>query len=347
MLELRIGTRGSQLALAQTRIIAEKILCSYPDARIEIVAIKTQGDKNMTPFSSDVNGIKGMFTFEIEQALLSGEIDFAVHSLKDLPANTKFPVVAYSQRGNPFDALVLRMESVLQSDDFTRHTLHSRNFMQNISRPKNFTQEASCSQDFSRLPLHSRDFTQDISHAEDFTCSAKNFVIGSSSLRRRLQLERLYPDAKIIPVRGNINTRLAKLDDGEFSGLVLASAGLERLGLENRITKIFTPDEIMPAPGQGILACQGRPDEDYYYLEAVNDECSRDCAIAERSFARELGAGCNVPIGAYAEILDDERMRLRGLFIDERTRKFYRGEIEGRRDEAETLGKKLAEVIMS
>ncbi len=285
MLELRIGTRGSQLALAQTKLIADKILNSYPDAKINIIAIKTQGDKNLAPFSSDLNGIKGMFTFEIEQALSRGEIDFAVHSLKDLPANTKFPVIAYSSRGNPFDALVVNNDNVK--------------------------------------------------------------VIGSSSLRRRLQLERLYPDAKIIPVRGNINTRLAKLDDGEFSGLVLASAGLERLGLENRITKIFTPDEIMPAPGQGILACQGRPDEDYFYLKAVNDECSRDCAIAERSFARELGAGCNVPIGAYAEILDDERMKLKGLFIDERTRKFYSGEIEGRRDEAEILGKILAEVIMS
>lgn len=317
MLELRIGTRGSQLALAQTKLIADKILNIYPEAKIDIITIKTQGDKNLAPFSSDPNGIKGMFTFEIEQELSRGEIDFAVHSLKDLPANTNFPIIAYSARGNPFDALVMRMESVLQSDDFTR------------------------------LPLHSRDFTQDISNAEGFTYSAQDFVIGSSSLRRRLQLERLYPGAKILPIRGNINTRLAKLDGGEFSGLVLASAGLERLGLENRITKIFTPDEIMPAPGQGILACQGRPDEDYFYLKAVNDECSQDCAIAERSFARELGAGCNVPIGAYAEILDDERMRLKGLFIDERTRKFYRGEIEGRRDEAEILGKILAEVIMS
>ena len=133
MLELRIGTRGSQLALAQTKLIADKILNSYPEAKIDIIAIKTQGDKNLAPFSSDLNGIKGMFTFEIEQALSSGEIDFAVHSLKDLPANTKFPVIAYSSRGNPFDALVMRSESFLQSYDFSLNFSHSRDLMQKTS----------------------------------------------------------------------------------------------------------------------------------------------------------------------------------------------------------------------
>ena len=338
MLELRIGTRGSQLALAQTKLIADKILNIYPEAKIDIIAIKTQGDKNLAPFSSDLNGIKGMFTFEIEQVLSSGEIDFAVHSLKDLPANTKFPVIAYSSRGNPFDALVMRSESVLHAD--------TKNFLIN-SQLGNVSQGISCSRDFAQEFSHSLRTKNFQSYAKKSSQDENIFVLGSSSLRRRLQLERLYPGAKILPVRGNINTRLAKLDNKEFSGLVLASAGLERLGLENRITKIFTPDEIMPAPGQGILACQGRPDEDYFYLKAVNDECSRDCAIAERSFARELGAGCNVPIGAYAEILDDDRMKLKGLFIDEKTREFYRGEITGKRSDAEIIGKKLAEVIMS
>ena len=136
------------------------------------------------------------------------------------------------------------------------------------------------------------------------------------------------------------------MNDGEYDGLVLAVAGLKRLGLMNRITKIFTVDEIMPAPAQGILACQGRIDEDYRYLECVNDNCSRDCAIAERSFSRALNAGCNVPIGAYASVHDD-MLTLRGLYIDESTKRFHEGSITGRMCEAESLGERLAEVIMS
>ena len=283
MTDINIGTRSSPLALAQTKIIADEIMRALPDMKINIIGIKTSGDKHLLPFTSNPSGIKGMFTLEIEQALLAGKIDFAVHSLKDLPAeiDSRIPIVAYSRRANPFDALIGGGE-----------------------------------------------------------------VIGSSSLRRRLQLERIYPNKKIIPIRGNINTRLKRLDDGEYSGLVLAVSGLERLGLEGRISRIFSPDEILPAPGQGILACQGRTGEDYGYLSCVNDECSRDCAVAERSFARSLGAGCNVPVGAYA-VIDGEMITLKGLYIDEKTRRFYRGELTGRRYEAEAVGKKLAEVILS
>ena len=239
----------------------------------------------MSPFSSDPAGIKSMFTLELEQALRNHDIDFAVHSLKDVPANISpdLPIVAYSQRADPRDALVMN----------------------------------------------------------DSAGS-----LGSSSLRRRLQLERLYSDRKIIPIRGNITTRLAKLDSGEYGGLVLAAAGLERLGLTHRITHIFQPSEIMPAPGQGILACQGRLDGDYEYLACVNDPDSRDCAIAERSFSRALNAGCNVPVGAYA-VVEGETLTLRGLFIDEGTRRFFRGELVGGRSDAQELGERLAEVIMS
>ena len=282
MLEIKIGTRGSPLALAQTEIIKREILSSWPDLTIKVIPIKTSGDKNMSPFLK-TNNNKGMFTFEIENALLNHEIDFAVHSLKDLPVkiNPDLPVIAYSRRGNPFDALI-----------------------------------------------------------------GIEGVIGSSSLRRRLQLEKLFPDSKIIPVRGNINTRINKLDSGEFSltGLVLACAGLERLGLENRITKIFNEDEIMPAPGQGILACQGRKNENYFYLDTLNNKISGFCAMAERSFSCALNAGCNVPVGAYAKIVDD-RLTLKGLYIDENNKKFYRGEISGNFNQAEELGKILAKEI--
>lgn len=286
MREIKIGTRGSPLALAQTKIIADRILSTWPDEKITVVKITTHGDKDMSPFSDNPLGLKGMFVSEIEQALLKGEIDFAVHSLKDLPAdiNSHLPIVAYSQRGDPRDALI--------------------------------------------------------------TGSATGNIIGSSSLRRRLQLERLYPDKNIIPIRGNVDTRIKRLDDGEYSGLVLAVSGLERLNLQNRITKIFSPNEILPAPGQGILACQGREDEDYHYLDCVNDECSRDCALAERSFSRALNADCNVPVGAYA-VVEFDVLTLKGLYIDENTRKFYSGELTGKRCDAEIIGQKLAEVIMS
>ena len=280
---IRIGTRGSLLAVAQAQIIAAQISRTWPDVQTELVKIVTSGDRNMSPFSSDPAGIKSMFTLELEQALTNHDIDFAVHSLKDVPANINpnLPIVAYSRRADPRDALVL-------NDDAG--------------------------------------------------------ALGSSSLRRRLQLERLYPDREIIPIRGNITTRLAKLDSGEFGGVVLAAAGLERLGLTHRIARIFQLSEIMPAPGQGILACQGRLDGEYEYLACVNDESSRDCAIAERSFSRALGAGCNVPIGAYA-VTEGETLTLQGLFIDEKTRRFFRGEISGKRVDAEKLGQRLAEVI--
>lgn len=239
----------------------------------------------MTPFSSDPQGIKGMFTQEIESALRSGEIDIAVHSLKDLPVNMSpdLPIVAYSRRGNPFDALV----------------------------------GTGCD------------------------------VIGSSSLRRRLQVSRLYPSARVVSVRGNVGTRLRKLDAGELgvnSGLVLAACGLERLGMAGRISRVFTADEIMPSPGQGIIACQGKIDGNYSWLSCVNDSDSMDCAIAERSFSRCLGAGCNIPAGAYAEV-DGDILTLRGLFIDD-TGNFRRGVLSGRHEEAEYIGVKLAGGIL-
>lgn len=279
-MEIKIGTRASPLALAQTRIIADGISRSWPEIKITFITIKTTGDKDLSPFKF-TNNNKGMFTRELEQALLSHEIDFAVHSLKDLPANITpaLPVIAFSKRATPFDALI-----------------------------------------------------------------GSGDIIGSSSLRRRLQLEKLYPAKKILPVRGNINTRLNKLDNGEFSGLVLAAAGLERLNFAHRITKIFTPDEILPAPGQGILACQGRAGGDYYYLDCVNDENSKFCAIAERSFARALNAGCNVPVGAYA-VIDNELLMLQGLYIDEKTRKFFRGTLSGNKHDAEIIGQTLAREI--
>ena len=286
MRDIRIGTRGSKLAIAQAEIIADEILRTHPETHIDIVKIKTRGDLNMSLFSSDPAGIKGMFTLELEEALMRHEIDFAVHSLKDLPANMNpdLPVIAYSKRGDPRDALVISSNA------------------------------------------------------------SNTGAIGSSSLRRRLQLAKLYPEREILPLRGNVNTRLSRLDSGDFWGLVLAVSGLSRLGQAHRITRIFSPDEVMPAPGQGILACQGRRDEDYSYLDGVNDFDSQDSALAERAFSRALNAGCNVPLGAYAELHGDT-MTLKGVYVDDEG-VFRRGEISGLRGEAQELGQRLAEVIM-
>ena len=169
----------------------------------------------------------------------------------------------------------------------------------------------------------------------------KTKPIGCSSLRRTLQLKELYPDMEVKSVRGNVITRLAKLDRGEYSALVLASAGLKRLGLEGRITKYFDPDEILPAAGQGILAVQGKKEEDHSYLDGYGNEESRDLATAERAYVRFLDGGCSSPVAAFGVIEGDE-IRLRGLYYDEESGKYTKGELRGSRADAEKLGKELA-----
>lgn len=245
---IRFGSRKSELAVIQTRIVMDAVARAHPELAVELVAMETSGDRNMKPFSeaSDKFGIKGLFTQEIEEALRSGAIDVAVHSLKDMPVKTdpELPIVACPKRGDPRDAFIL---------------------------PAGRT-------------------------------SFERGVVGCSSARRRLQLAALLPGVSAAPVRGNVNTRLRKLDDGDFSALVLAAAGLRRLGLGKRISRFFDPCEMVPAPGQGIIACQGRAGGDYYYLDALRDRDTELCGEVERAFSAELGGGCTAPVGAFAEI---------------------------------------------
>ncbi|MDO4561264.1 MAG: hydroxymethylbilane synthase [bacterium] len=287
---IRFGSRRSALALAQTKLVMEAVARAHPELAVELIAMETTGDRNMKPFSeaSDKFGIKGLFTQELEEALLSGAIDVAVHSLKDMPmnANPALPLVAYSKREDPRDALVL---------------------------PEGQTELGAG-------------------------------AIGCSSARRRVQLAALYPGARIEPVRGNVNTRLRKLDGGEFSALVLAAAGLKRLGLEGRATRYFETDEMIPAPGQGILACQGRAGEDYYYLAAVRDEEAAACAAAERAFSAALGGGCTAPVGAFAR-LDGEEITIIGLYADESGRDIRRGTARGAIKEKTIIATKLAQEL--
>ena len=169
----------------------------------------------------------------------------------------------------------------------------------------------------------------------------KTKPIGCASARRRVQLKLLFPDIDVRPVRGNVQTRLAKLDSGAYGALVLAAAGLHRLGLEHRISRYFSPDEIIPAAGQGILAVQGRTGELEDAVRLVDDADARDCATAERSFIQTLGGGCFAPVAAYAEVQDDT-LHLRGLYVTADETHMACGAVTGRRTQAAALGRTLA-----
>ncbi len=168
--------------------------------------------------------------------------------------------------------------------------------------------------------------------------------IGCSSLRRILQLKELYPQAEFKSVRGNVQTRLNKLDSGEYSALILAAAGLKRLGLEERISRYFEPEEMIPAAGQGILAVQGRQGEDYSYLEHFADRDGTKAALAERAFVRYLDGGCSSPVAAHA-IIHGDSIHLMGLYYQESTGKYKKDSMNGTVDEAEELGVRLAKKL--
>lgn len=292
MKTLRFGSRKSVLALAQTRLVMDAVRRAHPEYRLELVPMATSGDVNMKPFSeaSDKFGIKGLFTRELEEALLAGCIDVAVHSLKDMPAaqDKRLPLLACFQRGDPRDVLV--------------------------------------------LPQGSR--------------VMKGNLIGCSSARRRLQVLDLFDGVEVQPVRGNVGTRLRKLDEGQFSALILAAAGLERIGLDARVSRFFSIDEVVPAPGQGILACQGRAgDKHAEWIDAVFDADAEACACAERAFSAYLGGGCTSPVGACAQLCGGE-MKLTGFFADENKGFKVRASLTGRREEGQRIGEMLAEKIL-
>ena len=172
----------------------------------------------------------------------------------------------------------------------------------------------------------------------------KSKPLGCSSLRRTLQLKKLYPDMEVRSIRGNLQTRLRKLDEGQYSALVLAAAGLKRLGLESRISRYFTADEIIPAAGQGILAVQGRKGEAYDFLEGYCDKDAWAAGSAERAFVKLLDGGCSSPVAAHAEISGDE-IYLRGLYYNEKDGSYVTGTLRGNKADAESLGRELAETL--
>ncbi len=169
--------------------------------------------------------------------------------------------------------------------------------------------------------------------------------VGCSSNRRILQLKELYPGVRIKTVRGNVPTRLNKLDNGEYGALVLAAAGLKRLGLEERISRYFSVEEMIPAAGQGILGIQGRADRSYGFLQGFFDPEAMDCARCERAYMTEMNGGCSLPMGVYAEVLDEKRMKVMGLYYDEASKTSYRMCMTGERSAPEALGIELARKI--
>ena len=287
-MKIRIGSRESKLAVIQSRIVMDAIARTVPEAELELVTMKTTGDRILNKTLDQIGG-KGLFVKELDQALRDGRADFTVHSLKDMPMEVPddLPLAAFSRREDPRDVLVLP-EGVTELDR---------------SKP-----------------------------------------IGCSSRRRQLQLKVLFPDVEIRPVRGNVQTRLAKLEAGEFSALVLAAAGLKRLGLEGRISRYFSTGEILPAAGQGILAVQTRQGMDTSCLAAVRDEDAACCALAERAFVRALDGGCTSPVAAHA-VVAGEQLTLTGLYVSPDETVVRKGAMTGLKADAERLGQALAEAL--
>lgn len=285
---LTIGSRGSQLALWQARWVQSRLASLGQQCRIEI--IKTTGDK-ITDVALSQVGSKGLFTKEIEEALLAGAIDLAVHSLKDMP--TELPagltLAAIPEREDPRDALVGRA-------------------------------------------------------LESLGAGAR---VGTGSLRRAAQLRARRPDLTIEDIRGNVDTRLRKLDEGRYDAIVLASAGLRRLGWENRITELFDPGVLCPAVGQGALAVETRKDGAAFQIARQLEHAeSRARVTAERAVLAALGGGCQAPIGSHAYI-DGETLVIIGVVVSPDGTQVIRQGHQGPASDAPGAGKALAQQLLA
>jgi hydroxymethylbilane synthase len=291
---LRIGTRGSKLALAQSEWVKKEVQTRHPEVRVELVKIKTKGDKILDSPLSKIGG-KGLFVKEIEDALLKNDVDLAVHSLKDVPAELQegLKISVYPKREDPRDAFV------------------SRHF----KAVKALPQGAS---------------------------------VGTSSLRRSAQLLHMRPDLHIVPLRGNVDTRLRKLDSGDLQAIVLATAGLKRLGLSDRITTPLSPEAVLPAIGQGVLGLELRADDEKTrnLISFLNDLETELAARAERAFLKELEGGCQVPLAGYARV-ERDLMVMDGMVAELDGSKILRQEIRGAKDKPEELGIALARRLLS
>src|SRR5262245_23878105 len=316
--ELRLGTRGSQLALWQATTVAARIAeAGGPPCRI--VVIKTSGDRLQDAPLSQIGG-KRLFVKEIEDALLRNEVDIAVHSSKDMPATLPdgLAIAAVLPREEPLDAVVLPV------------TADGSGLMANGSRSMDHPPYA-------------------ISHQPSAIDSIDALVarlgqspsIGTGSVRRIAQLTRLFPGARFTPIRGNLDTRLRKLDEGEHDALVLAAAGLRRLGSASRISMALPADACVPAPGQGIVAVETREDDGAIrdVIQSINDPAADAALTAERALVAALGGGCQTPVGALATIAEDgETLELTAIVVALDGSRAVRGEGRGLRSDPAIVG---------
>jgi hydroxymethylbilane synthase len=311
-----LGSRGSPLALAQTRFIMGELKQAWPGRNFEIHVIKTEGDKlSESPDGPDMKLAKGLFTGELEHALLSGEIDLAVHSLKDLPTGNPegLMLAAIPKRGDAWDVLITK-------DSEPREAL-----------PEGWI---TASGSLRRVLL-----------GPELRYGA---LVATGSARREAQLRLVRADLATVPVRGNIDTRLRKFRENEaWSGLILAAAGLARLNPDTAdlIVTRMPFSQMLPAPGQGALALQTRTENSVdvrNVVRCVHDPVTWAAVVAERMFLQALGGGCGEPIAAYAEVTDDNLLKLEGIawLIGEPEPR--RGKLVRRLDQPEVLGVDLA-----
>ncbi len=289
---IRIGTRGSALALAQAGWVRRKLEEAYPGLKVETIKIKTSGDRFLVSPIKAIEG-KGIFVKEIEDALHQKKIDLAVHSMKDLP--TEIPagltITAIPEREDPRDALVSAYQRVLKD-----------------------------------LPAGSK--------------------VGTGSLRRQTQILHHRPDLMVVPIRGNVDTRLKKLDQGEVDSLVMAVAGLKRIGRQDRNSEYLSLDICLNAVAQGALGLETRVGDPVNEMVAfLHHEPSAIEVLAERAFLRRLGGGCQIPVGARGYV-EGEQIKLMGVIGDASGKRLVRGEVEGKPEDAERLGVELAERLL-
>lgn len=293
MQHIKLGTRGSRLAVWQAQYTVDCLKKACPDVNVETVIIKTKGDKILDVPLSRI-GDKGLFTSEIETELLDGKIDLAVHSLKDLPSQLApgLDLAAVLKREDPRDVLLSGKGYRLDS-----------------------------------LPPQA--------------------VVGTSSLRRIAQIKAVRPDIRIVDLRGNVETRIRRMQEQELDGIILAYAGVKRLSFEQYVTDFISPDIILPAVGQGAIAVEARQDDlcTRHFLNLINDKTSYVQVSAERAFLKELQGGCQVPIAALAKLEGDEIL-LEGLVSSLDGGIVYKSQEKGTMDKASEVGRILAQRLL-
>jgi len=292
--KLRIATRKSPLALWQAEHVAAVLRRIHPGLEVELAAMSTRGDKILDTPLAKIGG-KGLFVKELEQGMMDGSADLAVHSMKDVPVELPegLHLAVIMEREDPRDAFVSNNHA-----------------------------------DVGALP--------------------QGAVVGTASLRRECQLRERRPDLRIETLRGNVNTRLGRLDEGRFDAIILASAGLKRLGFEQRIRTILPPEQSLPSIGQGALGIECRSDDARVneLIAPLNDPDTAVCLTAERALNRRLEGGCQVPIAGYA-VLEGEEVYLRGLVGEPDGSRVIRAEGRAPAAEAEVLGIRIAEELLA